>query len=180
MNNVLARGNAIFAFTISVLAVLTFGCFLSTSLNSNLTDVNIESTQALVRNVPDYTASREKNDLGFINFNLNAEMDKIFNWNVKQLFVYLTAEYTTHNNKLNQVVIWDKIIRRGESADLDYKDIKAKYYFFDDGHGLKGNKNVTLSLAWNVIPNAGSLPYVDSQGSHVVQFPDEYFSQKSL
>lgn len=35
------------------------------------------------------------------------------------------------------MVIWDKIIRRGESADLDYKDIKAKYYFFDDGHGLK-------------------------------------------
>ena len=39
--------------------------------------------------------------------------------------------------KFNQVVIWDKIIRRGESATIDYKDIKAKYYFFDDGHGLR-------------------------------------------
>jgi len=35
------------------------------------------------------------------------------------------------------VVIWDKIIRRGESALLDLRDMKAKYYFFDDGHGLR-------------------------------------------
>jgi len=35
------------------------------------------------------------------------------------------------------VVIWDKIIRRGESAVLNLKDMKAKYYFYDDGHGLR-------------------------------------------
>jgi len=35
------------------------------------------------------------------------------------------------------VVIWDKIIRRGESAVLELNDMKAKYYFFDDGHGLR-------------------------------------------
>lgn len=28
--------------------------------------------------------------------------------------------------------------------------------FFDDGNGLRGNKNVTLSLNWNVIPTAGT------------------------
>ena len=39
--------------------------------------------------------------------------------------------------KVNQVVIWDKIIRRGEDAVLDYTDLKSKYYFYDDGHGLK-------------------------------------------
>jgi len=39
--------------------------------------------------------------------------------------------------KINQVVLWDKIIRRGENAALDYKDLKAKYYFYDDGHGLR-------------------------------------------
>ena len=35
------------------------------------------------------------------------------------------------------MVLWDKIIRRGESAILNLKDMKAKYYFFDDGHGLR-------------------------------------------
>lgn len=26
------------------------------------------------------------------------DLEPIFNWNVKQLFLYLTAEYTTENN----------------------------------------------------------------------------------
>ncbi len=50
------------------------------------------------KNVPDYSASREKNDLGFITFDLVADMTPLFNWNVKQLFLYLTAEYMTSKN----------------------------------------------------------------------------------
>ena len=52
----------------------------------------------LRKNVPDYSASKEKNDLGFITFDLEAELTPLFNWNVKQLFLYLTAEYTTATN----------------------------------------------------------------------------------
>ncbi len=33
-----------------------------------------------------------------------ADLNPLFNWNVKQLFLYLTAEYETPNNKLNQVM----------------------------------------------------------------------------
>ena len=36
---------------------------------------------------------------------LQADLNPLFNWNVKQLFLYLTAEYETPNNKLNQVFI---------------------------------------------------------------------------
>lgn len=38
----------------------------------------------------------------------------------------------------------------------------------------RGNDNVTLTLGWNVIPNAGSLPRVRGVGSKVLQFPDQY------
>lgn len=89
------------------------------------------------RNVPDYSASREKNDMGFMIFDLKADLSPLFNWNVKQLFLYLTAEYETPANKLNQVVIWDKIIQRGENSVLDHKNIRPKYYFWDDGNGLR-------------------------------------------
>lgn len=53
--------------------------------------------------MPDYSASREKNDLGFLTFDLKTDLTDLFNWNVKQLFLYLTAEYITPNNELNQV-----------------------------------------------------------------------------
>jgi len=174
MNTFLSRANTLFAFTLSVLAGLTLLCFTTTAFNAHLTNVIIESKNAIVKNVPDYSASREKNDLGFVNFAMHADLNGLFNWNVKQLFIYLTAEYETRQNKLNQVVLWDKIIKRGENALLSYHDLKSKYYFFDDGHGLRGHKNVTLTLSWNVVPNAGTLPKVTGSGSHRFEFPDDY------
>lgn len=91
--------------------------------------------------MPDYSASREKNDLGYLTFDLQTDilcildieylndfndieiqdlihasrififltklayvhLTPLFNWNVKQLFLYLTAEYQTENNEFNQV-----------------------------------------------------------------------------
>ncbi|XP_002736991.1 signal peptidase complex subunit 3-like [Saccoglossus kowalevskii] len=175
MNTFLSRLNTIFAFTLSVMAALTFGCFLSTAFKENKTAVDIGTTKAVVKNVPNFAAStRDRNDLGQIAFDLHTELSSLFNWNTKQLFLYLTAEYETKSNKLNQVVLWDKIIRRGETTKLDFKSMNTKYYFFDDGNGLKGNQNVTLTLSWNVIPNAGTLPRIQGEGSYIIQFPDEY------
>ena len=36
--------------------------------------------------------------------------------------------------------------------------MNTKYYFWDDGNGLVNHKNVTMTLSWNIIPNAGNLP----------------------
>merc|ERR1712083_829450 len=63
---------------------------------------DIDTVKVVVKNVPDYAAGKEKNDLGFLTFDLQADLNPLFNWNVKQLFLYLTAEYETPNNKLNQ------------------------------------------------------------------------------
>lgn len=70
--------------------------------------------------------------------------------------------------------MWDKIIRRGANAHLDLKNMNTNYYFWDDGEGLRGNKNVTLTLSWNVVPNAGTLPIIRGSGSHTFGFPNEY------
>merc|ERR1712141_335516 len=161
MHTFLTRANALAAYTMSVLAGLTMVCFLSTFFL-------------------DYRASREKNDLGFLTFDLQADLTPLFNWNVKQLFLYLTAEYETKNNVVNQVVLWDKIIQRGENAILDYRSMNTKYYFWDDGNGLKGHENVSLTLSWNVIPNAGNLPRISATGSHSFPFPTEYMATRVM
>nr|QBH72899.1 microsomal signal peptidase 23 kd subunit [Nicoletia phytophila] len=178
MHSVLTRGNAILAYTLSVLAFLTFCCFVSTLFVDYRTAATMSTVKVLVKNVPDYSASREKNDLGYLTFDLQANLTHLFNWNVKQLFLYLTAEYATDNNKLNQIVLWDKIIQRGADAALDYKNMNTKYYFWDDGNGLKGNPNVTLTLSWNIIPNAGLLPNIFATGSHSFNFPAQYTASR--
>ncbi|XP_073999507.1 signal peptidase complex subunit Spase22-23 [Rhodnius prolixus] len=174
MHSLLSRGNAIVAYTLSLLACLTFLCFLSTLFVDYTANSSINTVKVVVKNVPDYSASREKCDLGFITFDLQANLTTLFNWNVKQLFLYLTAEYSTENNILSQVVLWDKIILRGENAVLDFKSMNTKYYFWDDGNGLRGNPNVTLTLSWNIIPNAGLLPSLVAFGRHSFSFPSEY------
>lgn len=156
MHSVLQRGNAILAYALSVLACVTFACFLSTVFLNYRTDASINTVTVLVwvpkinssrilltlpcpsrKNVPNYSASRELNDLGFITFDLQTNLTNLFNWNVKQLFLFLTAEYESPTNQLNQVVLWDKIIQRGENAVLDFKNMNTKYYFWDDGNWLK-------------------------------------------
>ena len=51
---------------------------------------------------------------------------------------------------------------------------KYKCAFFRD------HKNVTLSLSWNVIPNAGNLPRVGAHGTHSFKFPSEYTTARVI
>eukprot|EP00069_Balaena_mysticetus_P001972 bmy_03962T0 len=118
------------------------------------------------KNVEDFTGPRERSDLGFITFDITADI--LF----RKYFIALSLA-------LNQVVLWDKIVLRGDNPKLLLKDMKTKYFFFDDGNGLKGNRNVTLTLSWNVVPNAGILPLVTGSGHVSVPFPDTYEITKS-
>lgn len=110
-----------------------------------------------------------------INFNdVFVDLSPLFNWNTKQLFLYVTAEYVTEANEFNQVVLWDQIVMRDTGADkISSMNIRCKYPFFDDGNGLRGNKNVSLAMHWNAIPNAGLLPRV-AAGAVRFAFPDRY------
>ena len=53
--------------------------------------------------------TREKFDVANFVFDLDADLSSVFNWNVKQLFVYITAEYATADNVrrcCGCVVVW--------------------------------------------------------------------------
>lgn len=200
MNTFLTRMNAVFAFALSNLAVMTIVLVLSTMFKvcvdrrfvhlfshvcilifqdySEAPNIKLEVVNKIVKNMPNYSVSRERNDLGFISFNLDADFSKVFDWNVKQLFLYITAEYQTANNDLNQVVLWDHIMLREDDPKLFLRNQHTKYYFWDDGVGLLGNKNVTLSLSMNVIPNAGFLPiHFISKSLQKFAFPSTYDSK---
>lgn len=130
----------------------------------------------MVRNVADYSSGRERNDLGLLSFDLDADFDKLFNWNTKQLFLFLTAQYQTKSNSLSQVVLWDYIMLREQNHQISLRNQNTKYYFWDDGNGLLGN-NINLTLTVNVIPNSGFLPIQLVQNSeHKFVFPLKYNS----
>jgi signal peptidase complex subunit 3 len=42
--------------------------------------------------------NEEASDGALIHYDINADFRKVFNWNVKQIYIYLTAEYITKKN----------------------------------------------------------------------------------
>ncbi|CAH8852953.1 unnamed protein product [Trichobilharzia szidati] len=179
MYSLLNRCSALLTITLTMLSVLMFLCFLSTVNVRPSASIEINVDRAMVDKADDYTLNKGyHNDLGLVTIDLSSSLDHLFNWNVKQLFIYLTAEYKTSDNKLNQVVLWDKIIKRGSKAELVYKKMTSKYYFWDDGHGLVGNDNVTLTLSWNTVPNIGWLTFDVGNGHHSFSFPSQYVNLK--
>merc|ERR1712029_212825 len=158
-----------------VLSALAFVCWMSTAFLQPMAVPKIDTSRVSVvrgegsclTGSKDYYDSKQA-DQGFITFDLQADLAPLFNWNVKVLFLYLSAEYSTPTTSHNTAVLWDKIIMRGEKTKLDLKSIKTKYYFRDESG----------ALSWDVMPNMGHLTWVKAEERHTFTFPTEYYSVK--
>ncbi|GJS81994.1 signal peptidase complex subunit 3A-like protein [Tanacetum coccineum] len=85
-----------------------------------------------------------------VTLDISANLQSLFTWNTKQVFVFLAAEYSTPKNPLNQVSLWDGIIPAKEDAQFSIKT-KNKYKFIDQGSNLRG-RDFNLTLHWHVMP----------------------------
>jgi len=175
----LSRLNALSTVAMYAMAAVGFAAWSTTHYIEKSTDVSINVHKATVKKVQEFESYDSRNDVGFLTFDVEFDTRPLWNWNTKQLYMYLTAEYQTENNDINEVTVWDKIIHRHTyqkriSQVASFKKYKNKYYFFDDGNGLKGNTNMTLTLYWNAVPNVGHFWLVKGGGSKTFSFPDEY------
>lgn len=178
MHSVYSRANALFAFMLWVLSAVTFACFLTTVFLDPKVDVEVQVSNPRVRSVVDYSSATEHSDLGLLDFSVKVDLTKTFNWNVKQVFLYLVAEYSTPENPVNQVVLWDKIVLRASRVVIDERRIQPKYYFLDDGNHLLNHQNVTLVLRYNVVPNSGYLRLAQAKEQTILKFPSTYTTSK--
>lgn len=83
-----------------------------------------------------------------------------------------TTTHLSHQNKVNQVVLWDRIVRNKEDAVFNINNLKTKYALLDRGQGLRG-RPLTLTLTWNVMPKVGAL-FLQSRSFPVGTLPEEY------
>lgn len=75
-----------------------------------------------------------------MNFDLDADLTPLFNWNTKQVFVYLTAEYDGGSKRTdisNKVTFWDKIILTKEDAVLSLRNQRSTYSVYDVQRSFK-------------------------------------------
>jgi signal peptidase complex subunit 3 len=125
------------------------------------------------------------NTINKANLNL-PDLTSLFNWNTKQVFVYITASYPSSSPSTippSELVIWDAIIpaddapkgtkqpksKKGKKATgkpypaggspgiIRLNSQKPKYQITDVKGKIAERENATLTLHWNVQPYVGAL-----------------------
>lgn len=120
MHDYLQRANAVGAFSVTV----AFFLFLSVSLSGHVI-LNYKTTllpsQHPVVSIDHFETFRGREDVFDMNsrltmmgkpiFSLEADLSPLFNWNTKQLFVYLVAEYETASHVCYLFVVSSSVMR---------------------------------------------------------------------
>ncbi|KAJ3993735.1 signal peptidase subunit [Lentinula boryana] len=105
---------------------------------------------------------RRRQEMGFLNFNMTADLTPLFTWNTKQLFLSLEAEYENAQGVNNTIVLWDRIVRRPEDARVNVIGAKNKYAFKEiggQGFGKGAISGASYALKFNLMPYVGMLRY---------------------
>ncbi|KAH7659952.1 Signal peptidase complex subunit 3 protein [Dioscorea alata] len=160
------RANAVVTFAVTILAVMCSIASLSDNFNASSPTAEIK-----VLNINWFQKQPNGNDEVSLTMNISADLQSMFTWNTKQVFVFVAAEYETPQNALNQVSLWDGILPSKENAKF-WIHTTNKYRFVDQGSNLRG-KDFNLTLHWHVMPKTGKM-FADKIVMTGYRLPDSY------
>jgi len=186
MHSVASRANTILTFAISVLAAFA-------GMNAcSMVLFNAEPAVTLSRTSAAWERGYDKVDEAQITLDLEYDVRTVFNWNVKQIFMWVAAEYTTNGTESglpNEVVLWDKIITRDSKFVDAERGILSEYHLREDRCVVEmkrssgyypdnckrfidlRDKSVQLRVSWSVMPITGYL-WVYKGKSEPFRLPD--------
>lgn len=111
------------------------------------------------------SVDRKPKENSKIAFDLDADLTPLFNWNTKQVFVYLTAEYPGKSEgSSNKVTYWDSIITSKDDAKITLKNQKSKYSVWDVEKSFR-SRDAVVKLEWNIQPHIGPLIFGETGAS---------------
>jgi len=177
MLNLWTRANSVFFFALSVLLALAVGSALTTPWLPAAPVVHALELRQLKTLRPQRESLQrgEVTDRAILTFDLDADLRSVFNWNVKQLFVFVTAQYRTPTNGFNEVVIWDRVVNQSADARLRLSAAFNKYPVIDQHTELRGAA-ITLALNWDVMPITGLL-HQGRRALSTVRMPPAYCTE---
>ncbi|CAI9108199.1 OLC1v1007749C1 [Oldenlandia corymbosa var. corymbosa] len=150
MHSIGYRANALVTFALTILAVMCVIVSVSDWFNHPSPTSQVE-----VVNINWFSKNPDGDDEVSLTMYITANLQSLFTWNTKQVFVFVAAEYGTRKNALNQVSLWDGIIPSKEKANFNIH-VHNKYRFVDQGSNLRG-KDFNLTLHWHVMPKVGKM-----------------------
>eukprot|EP01130_Rhizamoeba_saxonica_P000464 TRINITY_DN10424_c0_g1_i1.p1 TRINITY_DN10424_c0_g1~~TRINITY_DN10424_c0_g1_i1.p1 ORF type:complete len:192 (-),score=21.81 TRINITY_DN10424_c0_g1_i1:27-575(-) len=182
MHSMLHRLNSVVCFGGVVLLVAVL-CNHLTSFylkEQPVIDFQFKETLSLVqmpeRRYHRYGLAYPAGDEAWLSFDLVADFRPLWNWNTKQIFLYISAEYETAKYEKNNVVFWDMIIQRKEDSVFNLTNEASEYPLIDISKEFR-NKPVKFTLSYHETPIAGALLWNTPVEQKVV-LPDSYFRSK--
>jgi len=166
MHSFAYRSNALFTFGVTILAIMCIMVSVSDNFNTASPQAQIE-----VLKINRFKRQPNGNDEVSLTMNISADLQSLFTWNTKQVFIFVAAEYETPKNVLNQVSLWDAIIPSKEHAKFSIPATN-KYGFVDQGSNLRGQE-FNLTVHWHVMPKTGYM-YADKKVISGFRLPEEY------
>jgi len=88
MHSFAYRANALFTFGVTILAIMCVMASLSDNLNTPSPQAEIE-----VLNINWFQRQPNGNDEVSLTLNISADLQSLFTWNTKQVFIFVAAEY---------------------------------------------------------------------------------------
>ncbi|MCJ1380732.1 hypothetical protein MMC17_003840 [Xylographa soralifera] len=112
MHSSLVRLQNVFGFFTTVAFTISALVALSVVVSPQTPSASIALRNVQVVKGRQHYYSKTKEEYAHIKFDLEADFTSLFNWNTKQLFVYVLATYPslTTSSPPSQAIIWDTII----------------------------------------------------------------------
>jgi len=83
-------------------------------------------------------------------------LPELTHWNMKLVFAYIVAEYSTPKNGKNMVTLWDQPVKSFAKSNIALKSVVNEYPIRDQFKLLKG-RDVKLHFRYRTVPITGWL-----------------------
>ncbi|KAI9933248.1 hypothetical protein ASPWEDRAFT_174405 [Aspergillus wentii DTO 134E9] len=133
MHSSLNRAQAVFGFFTTVALFVAGFAALSVFLypaDNAKTEVEVRNVQ-VIKGRPNYYSTK-KEEYAQFRFDLDADLSPLFNWNTKQLFVYVFASYSSSDKESSLVpssesIIWDTIIS-APASPYSWDSLRERFF----------------------------------------------------
>lgn len=177
MHSIFVRANVVFFFALTTVFVLAFACSLTYRNHNPPITASLPTPSVVV--LRELSTRVVNVDQLHLQFDLTCDLSLLWNWNVKQLFIWITVSYETATRPVRDSIIWDKVLHSRESSVLRLRNVQAKYGIIDFQKSLRGT-NVTATLHWDIMPQVGWLKIGSANQVEVnsLALPLSYISTK--
>jgi hypothetical protein len=112
-------------------------------------------------------------ELAQFDFGVDVDLQDEFHWNIKQLFLWVAAEWETPKGGFKHHSVYDRVIRSPEQAVFTEKLLQPKYVLVDLDMELR-NTVVNLTAIWDIHPWVGTIQRRRSVLAANIKIPPRY------